>query len=54
MLEQIRLRMTESVDGLLDIADHEELVSRTGQRFDDRILNAGNILAFIHVNVFVF
>ncbi len=31
MLKQIWFRVTESVDGLLDIADHEKLMPRAGQ-----------------------
>ena len=53
MLKQIRLRVTEAVDRLLDIANHEELVPWTGQRLDNSVLNAGDILAFVHINVFV-
>ena len=54
MLEQIRFCMAESVNGLLDVANHEELMPRACQGLDDGILNAGNVLAFVHINVLVF
>ena len=52
MLKQIWFGMTESVDGLLDVTDHEELMSGSRQGLDDSVLNAGNILAFVHIDVF--
>ena len=49
--EQLRLRQSEFIDTLLDIADHEQIVF-PGNAFDDLLLQIVAVLVFVDKNIF--
>ena len=42
---------TESVNALVLVADHEEILTFGGQQLNDRVLDAGCVLRFIHADI---
>jgi hypothetical protein len=41
----------ETVNALVLVADHEEILAFRGQQLDDRVLDAGCVLRFIHADI---
>ena len=47
----VRVGGTESVNALVLVADHEEILAFRGQQLDDRVLDSGCVLRLIHADI---
>ena len=47
-VENLRVRQAEAVDGLLDVAHHEQVLPAPGQGAEDRVLHAADVLELVH------